>query len=87
MPSRVTDVPGSHGPKQSGSVIVPIEVPTQTSIMFLESHLIRFIGGEFVIFPSSLFVLDVYDDDDADELGCDFDGKSVVFGWSFCLLT
>lgn len=31
MPSSVTDVPGSQGPRQSGSVIVPTEVPTHTS--------------------------------------------------------
>lgn len=31
MPSSVTDVPGSHGPRQSGSVIVPTDVPTHTS--------------------------------------------------------
>lgn len=59
IPSKVTDVPGSQGPKQSGSVIVPIEVPTHTSIIFLESLFKRFIGGEFVILPSSLLVLDV----------------------------
>lgn len=33
MPSRVTDVPGSQGPKHSGSVIVPTLVPTHTSDM------------------------------------------------------
>lgn len=33
MPSRVTLVPGSHGPRQSGSVIVPTLVPTHTSSM------------------------------------------------------
>jgi hypothetical protein len=58
IPSKVTDVPGSHGPKQSGSVIVPMEVPTHISTIFFESHLIRFIGGELVIFPSSLLLLD-----------------------------
>ena len=31
IPSRVTEVPGSSGPKQSGSVIVPISVPTLAS--------------------------------------------------------
>lgn len=31
MPSSVTEVPGSQGPRQSGSVIVPTEVPTHTS--------------------------------------------------------
>lgn len=45
MPSKVTDVPGSQGPKQSGSVIVPTEVPTQTSTMSFGSHLCRLAGG------------------------------------------
>lgn len=45
MPSSVTDVPGSHGPRQSGSVIVPTDVPTQTSTISLGSHLCRFAGG------------------------------------------
>lgn len=31
MPSKVTEVPGSQGPKQSGSVMVPTDVPTHTS--------------------------------------------------------
>ena len=31
MPSKVTAVPGSRGPRQSGSVIVPISVPTLAS--------------------------------------------------------
>lgn len=31
MPSSVTAVPGSQGPKQSGSVTVPTLVPIQTS--------------------------------------------------------
>lgn len=30
-PSRVTAVPGSQGPKNSGSVIVAVQVPTQAS--------------------------------------------------------
>ncbi|TGZ42266.1 hypothetical protein DBV15_07837 [Temnothorax longispinosus] len=33
MPSRVTEVPGSQGPKHSGSVMVPTLVPTHTSDM------------------------------------------------------
>lgn len=45
IPSSVTDVPGSHGPKQSGSVIVPTEVPTHASTISFDSHLIRFRGG------------------------------------------
>lgn len=31
IPSRVTEVPGSRGPRQSGSVMVPISVPTLAS--------------------------------------------------------
>jgi len=47
IPSKVTDVPGSHGPKQSGSVMVPIDVPMQTSTMSFEgSHFVFFIGGD-----------------------------------------
>lgn len=38
-------MPGSHGPRQSGSVIVPTDVPTQTSTISLGSHLCRFAGG------------------------------------------
>lgn len=45
MPSNVTEVPGSHGPRQSGSVIVPTEVPTHTSTISLGSHLCRLAGG------------------------------------------
>lgn len=45
MPSNVTDVPGSQGPRQSGSVIVPTDVPTQTSTISLGSHLCRLAGG------------------------------------------
>lgn len=48
MPSNVTDVPGSQGPKQSGSVIVPTEVPTQTSTISFGSHLCRLAGGGLV---------------------------------------
>lgn len=54
IPSNVTDVPGSQGPRQSGSVIVPIEVPMHTSTMPLESHFVFFIGGDEDDFPSSL---------------------------------
>lgn len=61
IPSNVTDVPGSHGPRQSGSVIVPTDVPTQISTMSRGSHLIFFAGGGLVL--SSRF-----DDDDDDEL-------------------
>lgn len=32
IPSKVTLVPGSQGPKQSGSVMVPTLVPTHTSV-------------------------------------------------------
>lgn len=45
MPSKVTLVPGSQGPKQSGSVIVPTLVPTQTSFVSLSSVLIFLAGG------------------------------------------
>jgi hypothetical protein len=31
IPSNVTEVPGSQGPRQSGSVTVPTLVPTHTS--------------------------------------------------------
>lgn len=55
-------MPGSHGPRQSGSVIVPTDVPTQTSTISLGSHLIFFGGGEFVL--SSQF--DVLHDDEFD---------------------
>lgn len=53
MPSSVTDVPGSQGPRQSGSVIVPTEVPTQTSTMSLGSHLCRLAGGGLELLLSS----------------------------------
>lgn len=33
IPSKVTEVPGSQGPKHSGSVMVPTLVPTHTSDM------------------------------------------------------
>lgn len=49
IPSNVTDVPGSHGPRQSGSVIVPTDVPTQMSTMSRGSHLIFFAGGGLVL--------------------------------------
>lgn len=58
MPSNVTDVPGSHGPRQSGSVMVPTEVPTHTSTISLGSHLCRFAGGGLVLFLSSLSNVD-----------------------------
>lgn len=81
-------MPGSQGPKQSGSVIVPIDVPTQTSTI-LESHLIRFIGGELEFLPSSLLELDAYDSDDVvalDEFDWDFVEKSTTFKGSFCFM-
>lgn len=56
IPSNVTEVPGSQGPKQSGSVIVPTEVPTQTSTISFGSHLIFLAGGESG--PSSQLLLD-----------------------------
>lgn len=45
IPSSVTEVPGSHGPKQSGSVIVPTDVPTHTSTISFGSHLTFLYGG------------------------------------------
>lgn len=78
MPSNVTDVPGSHGPKQSGSVMVPTEVPTQMSTVSLGSHLIFFAGGGLIV-SSRLFdvmlllspllneFVDVVDDADDDD--------------------
>lgn len=33
IPSNVTEVPGSQGPRQSGSVMVPTLVPTHTSAL------------------------------------------------------
>jgi hypothetical protein len=83
IPSRVTDVPGSHGPKQSGSVIVPIDVPTQTSIIFFGSHFMRFVGGEddsFKLGPSSLLVLSI----SALSFGSLF---VTTFFISFCFIT
>lgn len=47
-------MPGSHGPRQSGSVIVPTEVPTHTSTISFVSHLKRFAEGALVLFLSSL---------------------------------
>lgn len=44
-------MPGSQGPKQSGSVIVPTEVPTHTSIISFDSHFIFLDGGEFISSP------------------------------------
>lgn len=78
MPSNVTDVPGSHGPKQSGSVMVPTEVPTQMSTISFGSHLIFFAGGGLIV-SSRLFddllllmplfteFVDVVDDVDEDD--------------------
>lgn len=47
MPSSVTDVPGSQGPKHSGSVMVPTLVPTHTSDMSFgsEAEVLSFLGG------------------------------------------
>lgn len=56
-------MPGSHGPKQSGSVIVPTLVPTHTSTISLGSNLIFFVGGGLVL--SSQF--DVLLDDEFDD--------------------
>lgn len=47
IPSRVTDVPGSQGPKHSGSVMVPTLVPTHTSDMSFgsEAEVLNFLAG------------------------------------------
>lgn len=55
MPSNVTEVPGSQGPRQSGSVIVATDVPTHTSTISFGSHLWRFAGGGLVLDLSSLY--------------------------------
>lgn len=65
IPSSVTDVPGSHGPRQSGSVIVPTDVPTQMSTISFGSTLTFFEGGGLQLPFSSL--QDVTDDDEFDE--------------------
>lgn len=54
MPSSVTDVPGSHGPKHSGSVIVPTDVPTHMSATSRGSVLIFLAGGGLVLPARSL---------------------------------
>lgn len=62
-------MPGSQGPRQSGSVIVPTDVPTQTSTISLGSHLIFFVGGGLVFssqFVDVLLLLDEELDDTAD---------------------
>lgn len=51
-------MPGSHGPRQSGSVIVPTDVPTQISTISFGSHLIFFAGGGLVL-SSQFEVLEV----------------------------
>lgn len=38
-------MPGSQGPRQSGSVIVPTDVPTHTSTMSFGSHFTFLNGG------------------------------------------
>lgn len=63
MPSNVTDVPGSHGPKQSGSVIVPTDVPIHTSTISLGSHLIFLAGGGLVLSSQIDDVLELLDDE------------------------
>lgn len=55
MPSNVTEVPGSQGPRQSGSVIVATDVPTHTSTISFGSHLWRLAGGGLVLDLSSLY--------------------------------
>lgn len=71
-------MPGSHGPKQSGSVIVPTDVPTHTSTISFGSNLIFFVGGGLVLSSQLDVLLDdefddeftedgAIDDDDVDE--------------------
>lgn len=59
MPSNVTEVPGSHGPRQSGSVIVATEVPTHTSTISFGSHLWRLAGGGLVLHFSSFSIAEL----------------------------
>lgn len=42
-------MPGSHGPKQSGSVMVPTDVPTHISTISFGSLFIFFAGGGLVL--------------------------------------
>lgn len=95
MPSNVTDVPGSHGPRQSGSVMVPTEVPTQMSTISFGSHFIFFAGGGLIV-SSRLFddilqlmplftefvdvVDDADEDDNEDEVSDVREVVEVVFG-------
>lgn len=55
----MTDVPGSHGPRQSGSVIVPTDVPTHTSTISFKSLLWRLAGGGLALGLSSLNTAEV----------------------------
>ena len=53
MPSRLTEVPGSKGPKQSGSVMVPISVPTLASTCKTRSQQLkkeRILSGLLLVF-------------------------------------
>lgn len=68
MPSSVTEVPGSQGPKQSGSVIVPTEVPIHMSTISLGEELdaleespcfARLAGGDFMPSSTAILLLDV----------------------------
>ena len=67
MPSSVTEVPGSQGPKQSGSVIVPTEVPMQMSTISLDKVLdaafeevspcfARLAGGDLMLSSPALLL-------------------------------
>lgn len=58
-------MPGSHGPRQSGSVIVPTDVPTHTSTISFGSNLIFLAGGGLVL--SSQFDALLEDDEFDDE--------------------
>lgn len=98
----MTEVPGSHGPKQSGSVIVPTEVPTHISTISFGSVFIFFAGGGLAL--SSHLTLAVLMADDpaepllvlelpllveveADVFGVEFNGADELFVRPTCFST
>lgn len=55
MPSSVTEVPGSQGPRQSGSVMVPTDVPMQMSTISLLLLLpLPLLADELLVVASEL---------------------------------
>ena len=68
MPSRVTLVPGSQGPRQSGSVMVPTLVPTHTSSMSCNNNytpawstsFVHQLGAVFTNTVKSYFTMSFY---------------------------